>query len=67
VVADQQGAEKKIPMDSLVFSGRLFPHNELSTLFVNKPNVISIGDCKAPGTIMDAVWGGFNTVREIET
>jgi hypothetical protein len=54
-------------MDSLVFSGRLFPHNELSTLFVNKPNVISIGDCKAPGTIMDAVWGGFNTVREIET
>jgi 2-enoate reductase len=65
VVADQQGSEKKIPMDSLVFSGRLFPHNELSTLFVNKPNVISIGDCKAPGTIMDAVWGGFNTVREI--
>ena len=67
VVADQQGTEKKIPMDSLVFSGRLFPHNELSKLFVNKPNVISIGDCKAPGTIMDAVWGGFNTVREIET
>ena len=29
-------------------------------------NVMSIGDCREPGTIMDAVWGGFNAVREIE-
>ena len=66
VVADQLGAEKRIPMDSLVFSGRLFSQNELSTLFENTPHVMSIGDCKEPGTIMEAVWGGFNAVREIE-
>jgi len=67
VVADQQGVEKKIPMDSLVFAGRLFPQNELNTSLENRPHVLSIGDCKAPGTIMEAVWGGFNAVREIET
>ena len=66
VVADQQGVEKKIPMDSLVFSGRLFSQNELPKSFENTPHVISIGDCKEPGTIMEAVWGGFNAVREIE-
>ena len=66
VVADQQGVEKKIPMDSLVFSGRLFSQNELTKSLENTPHVISIGDCKEPGTIMEAVWGGFNAVREIE-
>jgi 2-enoate reductase len=66
VVADQQGVEKKIPMDSLVFSGRLFSQNELTKSLENTPHVISIGDCTQPGTIMEAVWGGFNTVREIE-
>ncbi len=66
VVADQQGIEKKIPMDSLVFAGRLFSQNELSKAFENTPRVLSIGDCAGPGTIMEAVWGGFNAVREIE-
>jgi len=66
VVADQQGTEKRIPMDSLVFAGRLFSQNGISASFKNTPHVISIGDCKEPGTIMDAVWGAFNTVREIE-
>jgi 2-enoate reductase len=66
VVADQQGTETRIPMDSLVFAGRLFSQNGISASFKNTPNVISIGDCKEPGTIMDAVWGAFNTVREIE-
>jgi hypothetical protein len=66
VVADQLGVEKKIPMDSLVFSGRLFSQNKLTKSLENTPHVISIGDCKEPGTIMEAVWGGFNAVREIE-
>jgi 2-enoate reductase len=66
VVADQKGVEKKIPMDSLVFSGRLFPQNELSDSFEGRSNVFSIGDCAQPDTIMGAVWGAFNTVREIE-
>jgi 2-enoate reductase len=66
VLADALGVEKKIPMDSLVFAGRLFPHNELSKSFENTPNVLSIGDCVKSGSIMDAVWGGFQAVREIE-
>ena len=66
VAADQLGAEKRIPMDSLVFAGRLFSQNELTRSFADNPKVMSIGDCREPGTIMDAVWGGFNTVREIE-
>ncbi len=66
VVADQLGVETRIPMDSLVFAGRLFSSNELSRSFANNPNVMSIGDCREPGTIMEAVWGGFNTIREIE-
>jgi len=66
VVVDQQGMEKRIPMDSLVFAGRLFSQNALSASFEKTPHVLSIGDCTEPGTIMQAVWGGFNTVREIE-
>ena len=66
VVADHSGVEKKIPMDSLVFAGRLFSENELSKSLEKINNVISIGDCVKPNTIMDAVWGAFNTVREIE-
>jgi 2-enoate reductase len=66
VVVNHNGVEKKISMDSLVFAGRLFSENGLSKSLENISNVISIGDCVKPNTIMDAVWGGFNTVREIE-
>ena len=66
VVVEQKGVEKKIPMDSLVFAGRLSPKNELSKSLENNGNVISIGDCTEPSTIMEAVWGGFKAVRELE-
>ena len=66
VVADQSGVEKKIPMDSLVFAGRFMPENGLSKTLGNTGNIFSIGDCVQPGRIMDAVWGAFNAVREIE-
>ena len=66
VVADQSGVEKKISVDSLVFAGRFMPENGLSKALGNTGNIFSIGDCVEPGRIMDAVWGGFNTVREIE-
>ena len=66
VVVDQKGVEKKIAMDSLVFAGRLFPDNGLAKSLGEMPNSISIGDCVKSGTIMDAVWGGFQAVRKIE-
>jgi 2-enoate reductase len=66
VEVEQNGKKKKMPMDSLVFAGRLFPKNELSTSLENADKVISIGDCTEPSTIMEAVWQAFKAVREIE-
>lgn len=65
VVADRKGVEIRIEMDSLVFAGRMFPKNTLQQELQTMPQVVCIGDCVKPGTIMDAVWGGFKAVREI--
>jgi 2-enoate reductase len=65
-VVEEKGEKKKMLMDSLVFAGRLFPKNELSKSLEDTNNVISIGDCTEPGTIMEAVWAAFKAVREIE-
>ena len=68
VVVDQSGAESKVSVDSLVFAGQMIPENELSKSFKNtsSTNVFSVGDCVKPERIMEAVWEGFKTVREIE-
>jgi 2-enoate reductase len=66
VIVEQNKEEKKIGMDSLVFAGRLFPINDLSESLKEETNVINIGDCVEAGTIMDAVWGGFNAVSALE-
>jgi 2-enoate reductase len=68
VIIEQSGAEKKIPVDSLVFSGRMLPENELSKALENvtSPAIFSVGDCVTPERIMEAVWTAFKTVREIE-
>jgi 2-enoate reductase len=66
VVVTINGAETKIPVDSLVFSGRMMPNNALSTSLADMNNVYSVGDCVTPERIMEAVWTAFKTVREIE-
>ncbi len=68
VLATREQDESKItlPMDSLVFSGRFFSKNSLTESLAELDNVTSIGDCVEPGRIMEAVWGAFNTVREVE-
>jgi 2-enoate reductase len=66
VVVDQGGTEKKIPVDCLVFSGRMIPENGLSKSLEGMDNVFSVGDCVDPERIMEAVWTAFKTVREIE-
>ena len=53
-------------MDSLVFAGRQFPIDELAKELEGESNVITIGDCKKTGRIMDAVWDAYDAVREIE-
>jgi len=66
VVVDQGGTQKKIPVDCLVFSGRMIPENGLSKSLEGLSNVFSVGDCVSPERIMEAVWSAFKTVREIE-
>jgi len=66
VVVDDQGSEKKVSVDSVVYAGRLVSQNELYQSFKDMDTVFNIGDSAEPGRIMDAVWGGFETVREIE-
>ena len=66
VIVTKNGAETKIPVDSLVFSGRMIPNNALSTSLADMNNVYSVGDCVTPDRIMEAVWTAFKTVREIE-
>ncbi len=66
VVVKQNGVEKKIVVDSLVFAGRMIPDNDLSKSLKNITTVFSVGDCVEPARIMEAVWGGFKAVREIE-
>ncbi|MFC1591656.1 FAD-dependent oxidoreductase [Thermodesulfobacteriota bacterium] len=66
VVVEKDGVESQLEVDSVVYSGKLVSKNELSESMQGTENVFSIGDCIEPGRIMDAVWGGFNTVREIE-
>jgi len=55
-----------IPADSLVFAGRMFPVDGLSSALKGNPNIFSIGDCCESGSIMDAVWSAFHAVRSIE-
>lgn len=66
VVVVRQRVEDMITADSLVFAGPLQSDNSLSKALGDTKNIFSIGDCVQPGRIMDAVWGGFKTVREIE-
>ena len=67
IVAEQNGAEKKIAAGSLVFAGPLQSINNLTKDLENTADtVFSVGDCVQPGRIMDAVWGAFKTVRTIE-
>ena len=65
-IVEQEDSKIQIPMDSLVFSGRLFSQNEIYQSFENNDHVFSIGDCDEPGRIMDAVWKAFETIRTIE-
>lgn len=62
-VCQKKAEEIRVPMDSLIFCGRLFPRNSLGEALKGNISVISIGDCVEAGTIMDAVWGAFNAVR----
>ena len=70
VVVERDGEEISIQADSLVFAGRLLPRDglmkDLEEFYANKSgSVFSAGDCVEVGSIMNAVWGSFNSIRTI--
>jgi len=65
LVVSREGREEMLMGNSVVYSGRLTSKNDLYELLKDMNNVINIGDSAEPGRIMDAVWGGFETVRKI--
>lgn len=66
VIVEHNGAKKEIPVDHLVFAGRMMPEQDLSQSFQEAKHVFPVGDCVEPARIMDAVWAAFKAVREIE-
>jgi hypothetical protein len=70
VVVERDGEEISIQADSLVFAGRLLPCDglmkDLEEFYASKSgSVFSAGDCVEVGSIMNAVWGSFNSIRTI--
>jgi 2-enoate reductase len=67
VVIEQDGVENQIAVDGFVFAGRLQPEDDLlKALGEDAPNVFNVGDSVKPDSIKNAVWAGFNAVRQIE-
>ncbi|MBM4310602.1 MAG: hypothetical protein FJ119_06620 [Deltaproteobacteria bacterium] len=66
VMAECGSETISIPAGSLVFAGRMFPVDALSSALQGQPNVLSVGDCCEAGSIMDAVWSAFHAVRSCD-
>jgi hypothetical protein len=66
VMAECGSETLSIPADSLVFAGRMFPADALSSALQGHPHIFSAGDCCESGSIMDAVWSAFEAIRTIE-
>ena len=64
-----KSGEVVIAADSLVFAGRLLPHDalakELAAISGGADNILSAGDCVKVDSIMHAVWGSFTAIRKI--
>jgi len=67
VVVEREAAQENIPIDALVFAGRLMPQTQIAELLGENAALVSrVGDCVKPDTIKAAVWASFNTVRQME-
>ena len=68
IVAQRRGAEIEIATDAVVHASLMLPVCDLADKLQDLGDrVISVGDGCQPGGIMDAVWGAFHAVREIES
>jgi hypothetical protein len=64
VVTDADGNSRVLEADSIMLTLPLRPNAELhQALKGTVPELYSIGDCKEPGLIMDAVAAGFEVGR----
>jgi 2-enoate reductase len=68
VIAKRADQELMIPADTVVYAGLMVPNNDLmEPLGKRRSGIIKIGDCLQPGRIIDAVWGAFQAIRNIES
>ncbi|MFQ5636064.1 MAG: FAD-dependent oxidoreductase, partial [Gammaproteobacteria bacterium] len=70
IIARRGDGELEIPADALVFAGRLLPRDRLAEELreIYGPDtgkVLRAGDCVKVGSIMNAVWGSFEKLRDI--
>ena len=67
VLARQREAEIEIAADAVVHASLMLPVCDLAEqLQGRRDGVFSVGDSCQPGGVIDAVWGAFHAVREIE-
>jgi 2-enoate reductase len=67
VVAHQRGAEIEFAADAVVHASLMRPVCDLATQLASRHDrVFNVGDSCQPGGVIDAVWGAFHAVREIE-
>jgi 2-enoate reductase len=68
VIAKSADQELMIPADTVVYAGLMVPNTDLmEPLGKRRSGIIKIGDCLQPGRIIDAVWGAFQAIRNIES
>jgi 2-enoate reductase len=67
VVARQRDAEIEFAADAVVHASLMLPVCDLADQLSGRHGgVLNVGDSCQPGGVIDAVWGAFHAVREIE-
>jgi NADPH-dependent 2,4-dienoyl-CoA reductase/sulfur reductase-like enzyme len=67
VVVERHGQRQKLVADSVVIATGFTPDLSLrDALEEGVEEVVAVGDCAKPRTILDAIWEGFHAARVIE-
>jgi 2-enoate reductase len=67
ILVSQRGTEARVPAEAVVYAAAMLPVSDLADqLSDRRAGVLVVGDSHQPGRIIDAVWGAFQAVRQIE-
>ena len=65
-IADKHGKRSTLEADTVVLAVGLKPNEKLLKSLTDKvPEVYAIGDCVEPRIVINAIWEGFHTARQI--